>query len=100
MNNFNLGWPEVAAIIGSLTIIASFLFKYIKKPDNQFKDELQKIEVKIVELRASIEQLSINQTTLTNELNYLTDQVDKLKDNFEKKIEKLTDLVIQFVSNK
>lgn len=95
-----LDWPAVMAILGTMVILAGFFFKWFKKPDNKWQEGHQKQELRITKLEGDLENLNDKHDNLHEELDDLAKSTAKASERLENKIEKLTDLMIQYISDK
>jgi len=100
----SLSWPAAATLIGITVAVAGGIYKIIPSKDREWKDALEKLDKRLDKRISTLElnypnirqQLEDLKTHLGGHEGDVRSEIDKL----DKKIQKLTDLLIDLVSGK
>jgi predicted nucleic acid-binding Zn-ribbon protein len=103
-------WPVAISALGTLVVIATFMFKWFSKDQKPWTSDLQKTED---ELNSGIRNLEHRTTVSEGKQQELIRRVNELKDEvkaqgetsekkiekIEEKVEKITQLMIDILQN-
>ena len=103
-------WPVAVSIMGTLAVVATFLFNYIKKDESPWSSDLQKTEEELntntrnLEHRVTVgeakqQELIRRVSELKDELKALGESSEKKIEKIEEKVEKITQLMIDILQN-
>ena len=90
-------WPVAISILGTLAVVATFLFNWIRKDEKPWSSDIQKSEdetnssMRNLEHRVTVGEGK--QQELIRRVNELKDEVKSQGENSEKKIEKIEEKV-------
>lgn len=99
MPTAGMDWPTAVTILGAITLVVGALFRYFKK-DHEWQDPVQTLERRITALEAKIENLEIKIGSAQDHTATNTQNIQARVDRCEQKIEKLTDIMIKYISDK
>jgi chromosome segregation ATPase len=94
-----MDWPTAVTILGAITLVVGALLRYFKR-DFSWREPVQTLERRITSLEAKIENLEIKIGSAQDNTQTNTQNIQSRLDKCEQKIEKLTDIMIKYISDK
>lgn len=104
-NQTFLSYQEVAAILGTIGIIAGVIIKLFYKPDEKLKEHIEKLEDRFdryeIESKEKIEdikeQITKVEDNIIRDRSKDNDNIYKTMEKIEARIEKLSDLIFKLI---
>ena len=92
----NIDWPSAVTLLGTVGIVAGTLYRLFKK-EQTWKDPVYNIKVRLTAIEEKIKNLEESQGKNDKYSDDKSKMFTERIDNAERKIEKLTDILIKYI---